>query len=327
MTCAAILASIDDTRLTTTERVIFGNIVKGYQTRASIAKATGCAESSVPRAVRKLEALGYLKRVFHDGKANTYEVLAQRDTGITNDTGIATSRTKRTRGIAEATGVSPPADTGEGRRADTPEDAEFVDNDATPISTGARAETPNLNTSSELELNLQTPEQHQPASARAAPVKVLNGTAKTLPTPQLAAIIVKHVNSRMLDPSKYGELNTTTARIKVWMDAGADFDADILPAIRDGCAWLESNGEPARRWKAFDKFVTGATKRRLSAEAPMLPITPSETRNEHAARTTRTTDGMDVRTGPVSPGTALLMRKIAGGKRDDERRVEPHAGK
>jgi len=325
MSCAALLAAIDDTRLTTVERVVFGNIVKGYQKRADIAKATGCAESSVPRAVRKLEVLGYLKREFHDGKPNTYTVLtperAATDTGIPQDTGIAASRTGKRRGIARDAGVSPPADTGSAAIID----AEFVDNSAAHIEHGrARAQlTLNNYTSSELyperaELTLAA------VAAREAPPKVLNGRAAMMPTHELAAIIVEHVNSRWLDPDKSGTLHQSHGRIRAWMDAGADFDADILPTIAGVLG--RSRRAPIQSWSYFDQAVREATAQRLASEAPMLIITPEEANtNDQSASTTL--GNADIRRGKISPGSAHYLRSIAKREPDEQWRVEPHAGK
>jgi len=158
MTCEIVFKVNADTRLSPTEKVVFGNIAGGYQTRSEIARVSGCAESSVPRAVRKLEGYGYLKREFVEGKANKYVILGVADTGITQDTGIHTGRTAKRRGVAKDTGVNHPVDT-----------PQSVDNHAPHIEHASARVEDNLLTSKNLELYSERVEL-----AVTVPAKVLN---------------------------------------------------------------------------------------------------------------------------------------------------------
>ncbi len=317
MNCATVFSALRDTRLTATEKVIFGNIAGGYQTRAEIAKASGCAESSVPRAVRKLEALGYLKRQFNEGKANTYEVLPQPDTGITSDTGIRTTRTDSARGIDSDTGVSRPADTGQTGI----EDAEFVDNGARHISTGARAQKLTLNTTLS-ELNPEPAELAEAAvvAREAAPIK-LNGSAKTMPAHQLLANLIRIVDHWALQHTK--GMHNTCALIPQWMADGADFDMDIVPTVAALCA--RKTGQPASTLRYFDAAVREAARTRITIERqPANPITP-EARNDFAPSTS---GNLRVGGGKIGLGSANHLRAVEAARHADERRrMELGAGK
>lgn len=309
MSCATVFSALRDTRLTATEKVIFGNIAGGYQTRAEIAKASGCAESSVPRAVRKLETLGYLKRQFNEGKANTYEVLPQPDTGITSDTGIRTTRTDSARGIDSDTGVSPPADTGQTGI----EDAEFVDNGARHISTGARAQKLTLNTTSQSELNLQPPVSE-------VTVVVARASSDTPPPPAWQRVL-DEVRSPFLDENKFERLILEGAIVQRWIDAGADEHLDVIPTVRR----LIAAKREAVPWNYFTKAVREAASRRKAAEARQLPITAQETRNEYAPSTP---GNLRVSGGKIGPGSANYLRnREAARLADEQRRMESVAGK
>lgn len=271
MTCEIVFKVNADTRLSPIEKVVFTNIAGGYRTRSEIARVSCCAESSVPRAVRKLEGYGYLKREFVDGKANRYVVIGAQDTGITPDTGI----------VKTTPSVDTPSlgDTGVSHSTDTPL---AVDNHAAPIRNASARGEDNL-------LRLELEDNHhrhgEDGMTILPPVKVLNGSAKGMPTYKLGDIIAEHVHSRALDPAKTPGLATSHGRIRAWMDAGADFDADILLAVRNGCTTLERKGETAQTWGYFDKIVTQIVARRRASERP-LEITNEEIdgQRNHAAR-------------------------------------------
>jgi hypothetical protein len=173
-----------------------------------------------------------------------------------------------------ATGETPPVSSAKTATSDNAvelpvsviEDAEFVDNSPDAcIGTGARAETLNLNTS--------TPEIHperteSSGSSVSAPVKILNGSAASMPSFKLAQILFAEVNSRWLDPCRSPDLNTTHPRIRAWMAAGADFDADIVPTVKAVCARPRS--EPITLLGYFDKPIAAAIAKRKRAEAPLL---------------------------------------------------------
>ena len=75
MTCAALLKALRDPNLTRTDLAVLGILLETETParRSEIAKAAGCAPSSVPRSARKLEALGYVERIIdardHGGRA------------------------------------------------------------------------------------------------------------------------------------------------------------------------------------------------------------------------------------------------------------------
>lgn len=146
MTCEIVFKVNADTRLSPTEKVVFTNIAGGYQTRAEIARVSGCAESSVPRAVRKLEGYGYLKREFVEGKANKYVLQGVADTGISQDTGIARPSPSADTGIPLDTWVHPSTDT----------PLRAVIHSPHIEHAGTRVED-NLLLSKKLDTNLQTP--------------------------------------------------------------------------------------------------------------------------------------------------------------------------
>lgn len=243
MSCAALLAIIDDTRLTPTEKVVFGCIIKGYQKRAEIARAAHCGESTVPRAVRKLISLGLLERHEEAGKPNRYVIVA--DTGIAGDTPthtdtriaqvtaiLAAPRTpKQTQdvvvGIATDTGISPPYD---------------------------------INS---------TPQEVYPERAEASfdsgvsPLKILNGSAKGMPAYQLASKLIEIIDSPSL-ASRNGKLHSTCGEVRAWIDDGADFDSDVVPTVADLCS--RKGGKPILSWKYFTEAVRDAATTRLAIE-------------------------------------------------------------
>lgn len=87
----------------------------------------------------------------------------------------------------------------------------------------------------------------------------------------LVDLIASAVASPNLDPSKSPDLHTTAARIQVWIDAGSDLQADIIPTIRRIC---RERTEPVRSWKYFNNPVREATAKRLAAEQPIPTIAP-----------------------------------------------------
>lgn len=281
-----------DTRITAVQFRILCVIAGGCRTRAEISAAAGCGESTVPRAVRKLESIGAIKRVPIPGKANDYAVQVRPDTGIPGDTGIATSRVAKSTRITKVPELS---DTG--ADGDT---GQAVDNAGGHIKHAhARAEPKQITTLSEL-----NPETLSPSSTSTAP-KILNGSAAGMTAHALAAIVVETVNSRRLDPSKFEGLGNTTARIKAWMNAGCDFDQDIIPGVRAGCAALERECEFARTWNYFTNFVLKASKQRKAAEQPIDVEAP------HDQHRTGASDASNIRRERVSPTTAARHRRRA----------------
>jgi len=144
------------------------------------------------------------------------------------------------------------------------------------------------------------------ATAAREPIK-LNGSARGLPAYKLAEIIVDEVNSPWLNPNREQGLGRSVGRIHVWMDARADFDADILPTIREVCH-RPGRDEPIRTWGYFTAAIRKATADRLAAEQPMEIITPQEA-NAHDQSSRARRVGAD---RPDNIATKILMRSIAG---------------
>lgn len=150
-----------DTRITATEFRVLCVIAGGCDTRAKIAAAAGCGESTVPRAVRRLEKIGALKRhPGEPGKANSYEVFVRQDTGVAADTGITTRRVAKNTRISK---VQEPSDTG--AKADT---GLPVDNGA-PLIRNAGARVEDKSSTRVLELNSERVEPSGGALVLVAP--------------------------------------------------------------------------------------------------------------------------------------------------------------
>lgn len=136
-----------DTRITATEFRVLCVIAGGCRTRSEIAAAASCGESTIPRAVRRLEKIGALERTPDPGKANNYVVLVRPDTGTSVDTGVATSR------AADEIGVAKPK--WRGAKPDTP--SPVLSTGAPIRNAGARATTKQITTSTS-EDNPERPE-------------------------------------------------------------------------------------------------------------------------------------------------------------------------
>jgi len=180
------------------------------------------------------------------------------------------------------------------------QDAEFVDNsDAPCIGTSARAQKLTLNTTTS-ELYPERAESSFESVAREMPEgggKL--DTAWTLSAPHRA-----FANER-------GFLNGSCDEL-----FGQFIDRCTTHGPRTSVGW----GAEWRKWVRNQvKFDT--------ERAARAPQKYQEANHDNASRAPATFDGMEVRRGKVSPGTALLMRKIAGGDANDERRVEPRTGK
>lgn len=77
MSCATLLAAINDDRLTNLDKCIVGHILNGYRTRAALAAKAKCAPTSIPRSLKRLEACGYVTwtRGGGRGKASEFTVI------------------------------------------------------------------------------------------------------------------------------------------------------------------------------------------------------------------------------------------------------------
>lgn len=263
-----------DTRITSTEFHVLCVIAGGCKTRAQIAAAVGCSESTVPRAVRKLVKIGALERRSIDGKANDYTVIVrQMDTGIVADTGITTGRITKDTRITEARAAS---DTG--ADGDT---GGAVDNERAHIEHAcARADT-NLKNTTLSELNSETLSQ----------VVVVVPANSDRPPPPLWQQVLDAVRSPFLDENKQANLILEGYIVSGWVRDGADIELDVIPTVR---RLIERKGEPVP-WDYFTKAVRQAAAKRKQ-HAAANPITTEEA-NAH-----------DTRTGDADPGVRRRPR-------------------
>lgn len=187
------------------------------------------------------------------------------------------------------------------------QDAEFVDNpQAACIGTRAPAETLNLNTTSQSEIHSSSTE-------------LVVGEFALQPEP----IAKPNKRGTRMSPDWRPDASALREAAKLGIVNGWQ-DATLANFID---YWL---GVPGAKGIKLDWNATYRNALRAEANARRhIPrnYQTTEARNDHASSTPATFDGMDIRRGKISPGTALLMRKIAGGDANDERRVEPRTGK
>lgn len=150
------------------------------------------------------------------------------------------------------------------------------------------------------------------ATAAREPIR-LNGKARGMAAHALAAVIFDEVNSPFLDPNRSQSLSTSAGVIHSLMDAGADFDLDILPTIK---RIMANKREHIRSLGYFEDAIRQHAAARMAAEAPRLPITPAEA-NTHDHTSSTSVDGIRVRREPVSPATAARLQRRA--RREAER--------
>lgn len=276
-----------DTRITATEFRILCVIAGGCDTRAKIAAAAGCGESTVPRAVRRLEKIGALKRHPGEaGKANTYEVFVRAETGVAADTGITTSRVAKNTRISK---VQERSDTG--AVADT---GSAVDNSA-PLIRNASARVENKSSSIELELNS---ERVEPSSGGA--LVLTAPSAKPDKRGSRMHADWRPGPSAMREAFKHGIVNgwceaTLENFIDYWLSVpGAkgvklDWDATFRNALRtEAKARRHVPAEYSTNGKTYDLQLAGAAEPNLR-----------------------------IRREPVSPATAARMQRRA--RREAER--------
>lgn len=299
---AAVLAVNADTRLTATEKVIFTNIAGGYQKRAEIAKASGCAESSVPRAVRKLESFGLLLRKQEPGKANAY-IITKPATGIGGDTPVS-------RGAIEdgvATGI----------KADTPPHADTgISQDTHDILCRASETKPKMRGGAPVATpvsippkdNNQTPPEFYPEPPELVVMVAANSDR---PPPPAWQRVLDAVRSPYLDENKSQRLILEGYEVEAWLRAGADEHLDVIPTVR---RLIERKRESVP-WSYFTKAVREAAAKRKAAEQFEI-ITPAEAKS-HDSTSSTSVDGVRVRRESVSPATAARLQRRA--RREAER--------
>lgn len=238
--CAAILALADDTRITASEYRVFALIGKGYQKRADMAAIMKKTVVTVARAISKLVSLGLVEREVVPGKASKLRIsgriidasriLKDTPTHIT----VATSITKDT--ATRITDDTAHADD-TGSAVDKP--------GAACIGTGARAETLNLNTSTDLIRS----DQIAPASKDAIDALIRRAGDACNPT-----------NANILGGA---ELTRFLRGGCSWEDI--EFATDMLAASFRG------RGKRFSTWSLLEEHVIEIRNRRLAGLAPPAP--------------------------------------------------------
>jgi hypothetical protein len=263
----------DDTRITSTELHVLIVIAGGCRTRAEIAAAVGCAESTVPRCVRKLVKIRALERRAVDGKANEYTVQARQiDTGTIDDTGITTSRTAKNTRLANA----PPAnDTG----ADS-DTGRAVDNPDTHIRNARARAAPDKNTTQVSEDNPESAEGVERAAR-----------AKRQPNSGIPTLDLEMTDSMRKLADEAGFLNGTgeaaflrwrahrAKKGKTIFNYAADFHAWILEDLRENNnrgSYAKPSGAPQPattiRGERISKLTAARRERAAQRDAERQPI-------------------------------------------------------
>lgn len=237
--CAAILALADDTRITASEYRVFALIGRGYQKRADIAAIMKKTVVTVARAISKLVSLGLVEREVVPGKASKLcisgriidaaRIIQDTPTRIT----VATSITKDT--ATRITDDTAHADD-TGQAVDKPA--------AACIGTGARAETLNLNTS--------TDQIRSDQIATKAMIEALIGRAGAAADPAASGL-------------RHG------ADLNRYLRGGCDWESDIEPAVDKIAASFGAQGKRFRTWALLEEHVIDFRNRRLAGLPPPAP--------------------------------------------------------
>lgn len=319
MSCETLLAALDDVaakRITPLDYVILGFMCKGSHSRAEIARDAGCAPTSVPRSMKRLAACGLISWTKGGGRGNgsTFGVVENcnrrpEDTVLNRRPEENEVPTDTVSAVNCAPEVSETAINR--RRAASVSALKTLESQKPSESPGAGAGAKTLNNLDDTNTKLY-PDRVEfdfdnCADASARPAKVLNGHAIAMSGAELAIVVVDHVNSPFLDPHKSLKLSTSAARFGVWMTAGADFDADILPTIKFVMA---NQREAVRTWTYFDEPIRKAIAERKAAEQPMEPMNGQSSKHS---------DDIRIRREPVSAATAARLQRRA----DRASRSEP----
>jgi hypothetical protein len=247
--CAAILALADDTRITASEYRVFGLIGKGYQKRADMATIMDKKVVTVARAISKLVSLGLVDRETVPGKASKLRIsgriidaariISDTTSGQTRIPDDPTTRITDATSITQDTGTRITDDTGHSNDTGQP-----GDNPPAPISTGARAETLNLNTS--------TSQIRSDQIATKAMIEALIERAGPAADPAASGL-------------HHG------ADLNRFLRGGCDWEADIEPAVDKIAASFGAQGKRFRTWGLLEEHVIEFRNRRLAGLPPPAP--------------------------------------------------------
>lgn len=288
MNCAALLEALKDQRLTRTDLAILGALIRidgrAPPTRKEVAVEAKCAASSVPRSARKLEELGYVERIVdsrdHGGRAKPTGYRLKADTYQDRHVPGSVHSQIDTLDIAFWAGQKP-QDEPARIHADTSKSPPMIYN--------------------------STPQEIYPETVQG----VFDVVDAREPAWKLAKHIIEIVDSPYLDLNASAKLPRTSARIRAWIDAGADLEADIIPTIKDACRRMNGHGETIHNWSYFDNPIRKAAAARKAAETPMQPISAEEARYEPSTNNSGYASG---RGRKRSAATDILMRDILEGQ-------------
>ena len=307
--------------------------------QTAIAEAIGLGERQTRAAIKELVSAGALKRTRRGavGRGRAPDLLsANIDSGETpplsenshkGDTAPLSPPPRENSQTGDTGGASPltlkNADNGD-NAATSPvsviEDAQFVDNSDAPYEgTGARAQNLELITTGS-EFNPERAEQ-----AAAAPAKILNGSAKGMLAHELSSTLIRVIDHPSLNPRNH-RLAATCGELRALIDAGADFDLDIVPTVRSICE--RKNGEQINSYKYFAAAIRDNSRARKAIEAQtIVPITAEANANDLFARTSYAS--APERREPLNLATRKRMQRrakreaargaIDGGRVDSER--------
>lgn len=307
--------------------------------QAKIAPLIGLGERQTRAAIKELVGVGVLKRTRQGavGRGRAPDLLtANYDNGDASplsdnshkgDTAPVSTPPRANFDNSDSGGASPVSaqkcDNGD-NAVELPvsviEDAEFVDNSPPPYKgTGARAQNLELITTGS-EFNPERAEQ-----AAAAPAKILNGSAKGMLAHELSSTLIRVIDHPSLNPRNH-RLAATCGELRALIDAGADFDLDIVPTVRSICE--RKNGEQINSYKYFAAAIRDNSRARKAIEAQtIVPITAEANANDLFARTSYAS--APERREPLNLATRKRMQRrakreaargaIDGGRVDSER--------
>ena len=257
MTCAAVLAAADDTRITATQFRVLVLIAKGYAKRADMGAKIGKKVVTVARAIDALVKLGWVDRETIKGKpsrlsVNETRIIAdveararENDTTVQNDT-------------------TAPNDTGTRIMDDTPSRIEADTPAKNDTGSRIKADTP------EPEKRAPLPPPKPPYDNNSTPQELyperVASSGEVARDPSLVDRVCKAVNSPYLDPNKSPGLVTTSAYVQRWCGMGLDLETEIVPIISAKCAALNGHGRAFGTFKYFDGMMLDAVAAKKSAQ-------------------------------------------------------------
>lgn len=271
--------------------------------RKELATLLECSVDTVDRRVKALEAAKLLTvdRTPHKGgyKASRYTLACGRKTAATvvniADAGRRNSAASPDRKVAAS---------GQRRTAASL---------AATAAASIKEPTELVQETLELEDNPERVQLAEAAVARAAPPHILNGSAKNMRAHELASKLIEVIDSPSLSAQSH-KLAATCGEIRLWIERGADFDADIVPTVAELCA--RKGGKPILSWKYFSAAVDDAALTRIALEQRSAnPITVQEAlAHDHASRTSEPT--------PIQRRERLSKASIERRQREAEREAQ-----